>query len=380
MRNFILALETCSQISREVSKHPGICLFSMFDCFDMILCEYFIQLFRILTGIPGNQKMIDCPYSSCADRCGELSNQSYLCSCDNRCHMAGDCCWDVEELCFADVESVTAIRAPMATTRQCIHVSLVEESVDNDIPYSYVNGWFDMIVSCPEGADDDGGKCRDTESNLVHDVPVCHATSRLLFRNVWCAKCHGINPTELHPFQVWLQNCPIMSNFSAATGKFTDPDDMSPPQTACPSEAFYHIPGECQSTAQHRWCFYTYPMSNPSSQCYSHLNPVVSFTLSEYSPETYRNQFCAPEDHAEPFICYDPEKHRIGISSIMSPIQPSFTVLLMFDSNGPKVILNRFEGKLDDSLSMVLSDRISLVSSANLVMYIHPIFLAIYII
>ena len=178
--------------------------------------------------------MTACPHSSCADRCGELSNQSYWSSCDSRCHMSGDCCRGVEELWFADVENDTAFRASMATTRQCVDMLVVEESVESDIPYSYVHGWFDMIMACPEGADDDDGKCRDTESNLVHDVPVCHATSRLLFRNVWCAKCHGINPTELHPFQVWLLNCPIMSNFSAATGKLTDPDDISPPQTSCP--------------------------------------------------------------------------------------------------------------------------------------------------
>ena len=322
--------------------------------------------------------MIACPQSSCADRCGEISNQSYLCSCDTECHMSGDCCQDAKELCFSGVENDTSIRTSVATTRQCVDMTIVEESVVSGILYSSVYGWFDMIVACPERTDGDDGKCRDTESNLVHDVPVCHATSHLLFRNVWCAKCHGINPTELHPFQVWLQNCPIISNFSAATGKLTNPDDISPPQTACPSEAFYHIPGECQSTVQHRRCFYTYPVSNPSSQCYSYLNPVVSFTLSMYGREIYRNQFCAPEDHAEPFICYDPEKHDTGVSSLTAPMKPSFTILLRFDGNHHKVILNRFERNVDDSPVMFLSNGMSPALIARLVMYMHPIFLAIY--
>ena len=294
--------------------------------------------------------------------------------------MSGDCCRDAEELCFAGVEKYTPNRASMATTRQCVDVSIVEEDVGSDNPYSSFFGRFDMIVACPEGADDDDGKCRDTESNLVHDVPVCHATIRLLFRNVWCAKCHGINPTELRPFQVWLQNCPIRSNLSAAIGKLTDPAHMVSPQRACPWDAFYRIPEECQSTVQHRWCFFSFPVVNSSSQCYSYLNPVVSFTIHEYNAEIYRNQFCAPKDHADryPFICYDPTIHGTSITRSMRQIQPSFTISLRFEGNGSKAILNRFERKVDDSPALALSHGITLASSIKLVTCMHPMFLAIY--
>ena len=319
----------------------------------------FMKLLQILVGIQEifGREVISCPSSSCAGRCGEMSDRSHFCNCDVRCHVLGDCCPDAHRHCFATVEEDIFWWTPEAKiirqSRQCVSMSLAVEVGNNKkFPYWSSHDMLGMIVSCPDDTDD-GKECRDTESSLVHGVPVCHAANQLLYRNVWCAKCHGIDPSELHPFQIWLQNCPNVINVSDATGKLNDPDDIMPPQTTCPGDTYYNIPDECASITRRMKCFYsTDRVSNLSSPCHLYKNPLSYIQVRR--PISFRNQFCVPEEHVDPLTCYREEKSDTIMTT--SPVRASFAILLSFDDNDPTVSVNLIGEKTDNSPSSSSSD------------------------
>ena len=352
--------------------------------------KYLINLLKIssLRTLIGMQELfgrevISCPSSSCAGRCGEVSERNHLCYCDVRCHVLGDCCPDAHRLCFAAVENDTFGWTPVAIiirqSRQCISVRVVTEEKDTPMTYWTSSEALDMIVSCPDVADDQE-ECRDTDSSLVQAVPVCHGASQLIYRNVGCAKCHGIDPTELLPFQIWMGNCPGGMNFSDATGKPTDPADMTPPQRVCPKDTYYYIPDECVRIAQRMRCFHsTNTVLNSWSPCHLYQNPVVSHITIRTSI-VYKNQFCVPDEHVDSLICYKEGKN--AYLQLSKTVKASFAILVSFANKDPKITMNHLGEMAGNSPSLARSEGLSPASNGgtnvNVAMYMYHVLLGIY--
>ncbi|CAL8117054.1 unnamed protein product [Orchesella dallaii] len=133
------------------------------------------------------------------------SNLDYMqspmyCRCDHKCVEYGDCCVTVlREIKEINVDPVW----------RCVKLPNSEHGVR-------------MISKCPAGSSNetviDRERCEnlycDDDETLCSwlDIPVLHNETRDLYRNIYCARCHGVLDTELYKIHRTI-NCKKVGNW-----------------------------------------------------------------------------------------------------------------------------------------------------------------------
>ena len=192
---------------------------------------------------------------SCYKRCNESRPRSMQteCMCDTYCMFIGDCCYDYLMKCDKRALDMKSALTEQSNFYQ--HFKPYSSCKTNYLkkkPISYML----QVSSCPNADVDPGLKCL-CEEDWAWYIPVI--ARGVLFRNVYCAACHGIRlqevtivmsvrnitcnqydpGTEFVPFQHFFQcTCPALdiANKFQALPRF---------QTPCLCNDSYAIYSEC---------------------------------------------------------------------------------------------------------------------------------------
>ena len=112
---------------------------------------------------------------NCDDTKDDMLDPPYLCFCDDMCTIYKDCCRN------ANVKSDQNF-VVVNTSFDCMHIPSINDN------------WFVYIVNtCPEDTNDELHRLciESTERNIYSTTPVTSFTTRILYRNVYCALCNG---------------------------------------------------------------------------------------------------------------------------------------------------------------------------------------------
>ena len=144
------------------------------------------------------KKDMTIPYS-CRDRCFNTTNRSPMleCMCDQACMFLGDCCSDYLLECNPrKLNNSTAIREQYSVFRHfdkyssCINLDALRHNnalrMVNKCPYNFHNdSLIQSMCSNPSG-----------KGTMSSCVPV--ESDGVLYRNIYCAACHGLVLHQLH--------------------------------------------------------------------------------------------------------------------------------------------------------------------------------------
>ncbi|XP_078373674.1 uncharacterized protein LOC144657238 [Oculina patagonica] len=132
---------------------------------------------------------------SCESRCGVQERNAPLqpkCYCDRLCEDFGDCCFDFDSLCKADVYPQTS---PWTSNETC----LIPDGVIHPLIFSYA-----VWNTCPQNWSNKTvrKKCQDEDENdLLRNLPVFDKDSGVHYRNIFCAGCNGAVNTTFWKFR-----------------------------------------------------------------------------------------------------------------------------------------------------------------------------------
>ena len=272
-----------------------------------------------------------CPANSCLGRCNMSADKSSLCSCDEHCRTLGDCCVDAHFHCFGAKPGDAHVLLPKE--EDPIFSSSIRGSMTcvSLVTMGGINAagsrppilrYYNMISSCPVGTSGDV-QCSDDDTNVLHATPICLPRLYLIFRNIYCLRCHGFSGEEAVAFSVNLPRCDHWQgelNRSVPLETATLLDSF---WQYCGYLAQFSLPKVCETTADRMQC----PRDLVEKQCPAYSNPV------RINGSIYKNQFCAPSIDADiQCLAYNERLYQV-FPGYNTMVFISFRVLLDF-SNG----------------------------------------------
>ena len=152
---------------------------------------------------------VTCDYNASCAR--DHKNQ---CFCDRLCRVYGDCCSD-----YVDEEDGRPLMPLPAQHFTCTSMSSSHYSVYviTDCPSTY-NVQF-VLDACRQGST----SARPPSNEMFYVVPVTSRTSKLVYRNVYCAVCHG--ETDVSFWEVETRNCEVPQTDDEVTSSGIDSID-----------------------------------------------------------------------------------------------------------------------------------------------------------
>jgi len=244
-------------------------------------------------------------YSSCAPGVEHVDT----CFCDHLCRVYGDCCRDyVDE--EEDDRRLTPLPSQFFTCRRMFAAAAAADDKNNN-NYNYNYNDVYIITECPAiyGVQFVRDGCRhssdfDVEyvtrpgrrlSEIFYVLPVTGRSSGLVYRNVYCAKCHGeedvafwkvsagqcgavdeaTTDSDGANVDVNVDDLVRQESFSSCKLLFSPPSDLAPPRRCVDSVS------ECRDGADVELL----------SRC-TH-SAGVAYVYQRHSQNVYRNRDCA---------------------------------------------------------------------------------------
>ena len=142
-----------------------------------------------------------------------VSDPRYHCRCDCQCVTFNDCCYDFlnQDLSCGD-DNVTN-STDTSTYEECIAVP------GSDISHNaYV-----LISKCPDvGPEaDDREMCEKVRglNDVIGLLPVYDSSTGTVYKNIFCAICHGLSVSDISQWRLWLNYDPV----SGSGGGYINP-------------------------------------------------------------------------------------------------------------------------------------------------------------
>ncbi|CAB3386017.1 Hypothetical predicted protein [Cloeon dipterum] len=268
----------------------------------------------------------------------------YPCFCDTDCHAFKDCCHDLAENATLDTEDL--IYGLPSSQWSCEKISSTPKG-----PYLW------MVSSCPEQTDqvlaaDCAAKAPDR--TYLHDLPVIAAG--LLYKNIFCATCHGATYTDLYPLSVGI---------SCQGNDVTSEDLIN--ATYVPGEAMFQLPGRkiCKLDVQEfssisglnrnlsamqnetlirqcrkltNVCGNGWPDQEISEKCSSYTM-FVEGMLENRTPSVFRNPHCAICNNVSKMFCGNSRVRLQGRLNIGIAVPTgSLSLIFHFSFGGGNVV------------------------------------------
>ena len=229
-----------------------------------------------------------CPYES-SYSCPGPKDKPVGCRCDELCKRFGDCCLNSNYLHNANIPSF-----------ECVSNIVLKEKKDSEDEEQYY--W--MIASCPEiesGSDILNRIADLCEAHALSSPPVSDNSTGLVYRNKYCAQCHGVPDKELITWpSKWRCNVTLRETFNDSSGTV----DIRVLLAACNPSVF----------KEHQLTERAYPLrkcdggiiykclpppeTNTSSEEYHNLERLCRIergkpTNITTAPGVYKNEYCA---------------------------------------------------------------------------------------
>ncbi|KAJ8031519.1 G-protein coupled receptor Mth2 [Holothuria leucospilota] len=163
-------------------------------------CCLFMLIGRFRTVSCRGTEVLNTP--DCVGRCGQGSNQT-SCACDNKCKIYDDCCIDFDDQCPNESISSCYVNRTQQNGDYDRYSSCLplagNSSVSDGFPTKYM-----MVSSCPNTWNN--GLIRERciandSSDFFNFLPV-HDGNGVLFKNSYCALCHGTSVDEMLPWKI----------------------------------------------------------------------------------------------------------------------------------------------------------------------------------
>ncbi|XP_074653545.1 uncharacterized protein LOC141907707 [Tubulanus polymorphus] len=160
---------------------------------------------------------LTCLLLTCKDRCGSAGGSS-VCSCDESCVMMGTCCLDYYALCKTQTYTTPMSISVSQNYAQFASCTLFR------VPYFYRRNktyYYWSVAKCPrQTSAEEIEACENplpihddsTMADLLSFIPISY--SGILFRNVYCLRCHFSNINYGKSRQVGLEFDPPSSERS----------------------------------------------------------------------------------------------------------------------------------------------------------------------
>ena len=253
------------------------------------------------------------------------------CRCDELCKRFGDCCSNSNYVHNANIPSF-----------ECVSNIVLNERKDREAGEQYY--W--MIASCPESESESDILNRIADLCKAHALsspPVSDNSTGLVYRNKYCAQCHGVPDKELITWpSVWHCNITLTEAFISGSGTVDmrvllaacNPSVFEEPQLLSDRERAYPL-RECDRDIIYK-C-QPPPETNTSSEEYHNLERLCRIepgkaTVISTAPGVYKNEYCA--------LCSSLNMDRNNLRCPPNPpsrnmIPPSFnTFPLLLDVTG----------------------------------------------
>ena len=254
-----------------------------------------------------------------------------MCRCDEQCTLFGDCC------------AVSQYRHNTTLEFDCVSTSVVDERRDT--------GYW-MIASCPESqvfSEIIRGLADLCEAPSLSNPPISDNKTGLVYRNKYCAQCHGVPEKEQIPWRSqWRCNNAIQDAF----GKRNATIDIAQLLDSCvllyytqPSSLrrLPHLPRTCDKTV-----VYTCqppPGTDTSTAEYRTLrelcrSELVDIRITESSSTTlYKNEFCALcSTFGQELQILCPLEPHVALGAFTPPPSNTFALFLDITGSGKVVI------------------------------------------
>lgn len=298
-----------------------------------------------------------CSSSMCA-----ASTNLALCKCDQACAFFGDCCIDAPQTAFTDQDTSLSLDSNFL----CISTEVRKDGTTSG-RQSAMHYW--MIGRCPytETDNKDGQYSKDRflkgtallcETDQFSSPPMTDSATGLVYKNSFCASCHGIPEVRLSP---WSSFWECANSFRGVIERVEDDMsvDIETVLQACDPTVFTEFVREDEDTlAQFRYplrqcepLVYSCPeqelsqLPDPYYQKFAikcNTEPVNA-TTSVTSGTDYKNIYCA--------LCNEPSAALNGhLQCLSSPVPSqetfaapssligSFTLLLDITGTGEQVV------------------------------------------
>ena len=333
-------------------------------CYGVPLCAIAILLVMPSSTLQqqlGNPTLLQVSNRTCSSSVCTARTNLALCNCDQFCTFFGDCCIDAQAT-FTRQEG-----APLSfdSNVHCISTEIRKDKTTSE-RQGAIHYW--MIATCPNteitinGGQFEKRLLKGTallcETDQFSSPPVTDSATGLLYKNRYCASCHGIPEVRWSP---WSSSWECSESFQDVIDNLEDEtvDIETVLQDCNPTvfDEFIREKDEDKSTSSkypHRQCeplVYSCPeqrLSELSDLYYQKfafncINEPVNVTTSVTSGMVYKNIYCA--------ICNEPSAVLNGhLQCMSSPVQSreafvvpnsltgGFTLLLDIDGTGKQVV------------------------------------------
>lgn len=325
-----------------------------------------------------NEEVTLCEWNSCVGACDNTIGHSRReCQCDQLCVHLGDCCLDYEDHCTEEgnkdqwvmkppenvIHKHDRIRRRLSKRYGQLNDSPLFARIQYvSIPLYYPSPagvnmsqkahfkCLAIISKCPQGYNGVAKDlCEDQHTTMPFvDTPVC--TSRLLYKNKYCAQCASEKGIDNLAFQIELA-CPdsfLKSQSDYESGEISDETLLSVASKEC--QRAFVVPEYCSATVKRLECRGDGhpPCVNPkgaisprmNQMCQVYSDPVIY--ASPYGDVLMKNQICAICDATLVGMpeCYSAGYNRAIKLTHTIAFHARFSVVLDIDKT--MVVKNRF--------------------------------------
>ena len=162
----------------------------------------------------------------------------YSCRCDRRCALYNDCCQDYWENC---VKQDVGETQPITASVYSPYVSCLTQQDSEDKYYAYTDSYW-AVTRCPEHwtfSDEVRGFCEDVGLNSERFFSLYGSgPDGTVFRNIYCAMCHGVDVGTLKMWSSGVYLCPKKGQCFLAL----PPDDVSADPHLCQPNVIDYCP------------------------------------------------------------------------------------------------------------------------------------------
>ncbi|XP_046554741.1 uncharacterized protein LOC124264066 [Haliotis rubra] len=275
-------------------------------CKALFLVVIFRQLMLIVSDEVFTEQTPDGAKLSCSQwSCTKNTHQTQLfasrgyftsvgCACDQYCGTVGDCCMDYNSTSDAEV--------PEALSGMETYVSCLQD------PTVAKKDGILAVASCPQswfGSETEELCKSKSDRDLMLRLPVTGNRTGLVYRNLYCARCHD------EPYQLWQPtvDCqswtPLNLNAGSKMSEMLDNPDCSL-RSLPPHKDGYYRPCIPDAIKQ---CDPDYEDADIASRCESstHMQPVFY-----YNGLTFYNAECAQCNNYHSLLCIKPGSGPTG--------------------------------------------------------------------
>ena len=304
----------------------------------------------------GNLTLLAADNHICSSSTCEGRTNVALCKCDQLCNFFGDCCIDAPEATFT--RQGTALK--LDSNFLCISTEVHKNSSASEgraKHYWMIGQCPNTIKSLAEGKIEERllkGNAMLCESDQFSSPPVTDSDTGLVYRNRYCASCHGIPEARWSP---WSSVWECLRSFQEVIDELDE--DMIDIETVLHScdptvfDEFLRTEDEDRKFPL-RQCeplVHSCPEQRPSDLsdldyqkiAINCINEPVSATTSVISGRVYKNIYCAlcnePNTVLNGHLQCWPSQVQFSVPSILrTSLTGSFTLLLDIEETGRQVV------------------------------------------